>query len=146
MYCSACGNPLSPGLSYCNRCGLHLREHVQSKSSAVNGFLTAITLIAVGGLGVMLGGAMAMKNEAHLSEVFIAFFMLFAFVTVTVTEVLLIKQLSRFSGEAKQLPASTQIPIMEMPGNQVRKLAEPVASVTENTTRTLGYARHEPNG
>jgi hypothetical protein len=145
MYCPACGNPLSPGLSYCNRCGANLKERGESKTSPVNAFLTAITLIGVCGLGIMLGGAMTLKNEAHLESTLIGFFMLFTFLIVTTTEVLLVRQLSRFSGEPKQFSASRQTPAQhELPAAQVRNLAEPITSVTENTTRTLEYARNEP--
>jgi len=146
MYCSACGNPLSPGLSFCNRCGTSLKERGESKIAPINAFLTAITLIGVIGLGIMLGGAMALKNEAHLDEMLIGFFMLFAFTIVTVTEILLLRQLSRFTGEPKQvfLPAPQQTTIQrELPPAQLHNFAEPVTSVTENTTRTLEYARHE---
>jgi predicted nucleic acid-binding Zn ribbon protein len=147
MYCSACGNPLSPGLSFCNRCGTSLKERSESKTSPIIAFLTAITLIGVTGLGIMLGGAMALKNEAHLDEMLIGFFMLFTFSIVTITEVLLVRQLSRFTGEPKQvfLPAPQQTVIQnELPPAQVHNFAEPVTSVTENTTRTLEYARNEP--
>ena len=67
MYCSACGTPLTPGLSYCNRCGASLKEHAQSKSSAIPAFLTAITLIAIVGLGIMLGGALTLKRDADMA-------------------------------------------------------------------------------
>lgn len=145
MYCSACGNPLSPGLSYCNRCGANLSQRGESKTSPVNAFLTAITLIGVIGLGIMLGGAMTLRIEAHLDGSLIGFFMLFTFSIVIVTEVLLVKQLSRFSSEPKQFPAPTFKNVQkELPPVQVRNLAEPMTSVTENTTRTLEYARNEP--
>jgi predicted nucleic acid-binding Zn ribbon protein len=142
MYCSACGNLLSPGLSFCNRCGTSLKERSESKTSSINAFLTAITLIGVIGLGIMLGGAMALKNEAHLDEMLIGFFMLFTFSIVTIIEVLLVRQLSRFTGEQKQvfLPMPHAVIQNELPPAQVHNLVEPVTSVTENTTRTLEYA------
>ena len=146
MYCSACGNPLSSGLSFCNRCGTSLKERSESQTTPIAAFLTAIVLIGVVGLGIMLGGALALKNEAHLDEMLIGFFMLFVFTIVTTIEILLLRQLSRFTGEPKQVflpaPQGTTIP-RELPPAQVHNFVEPVTSVTENTTRTLEYARHE---
>jgi hypothetical protein len=146
MYCSACGNPLSPGLSYCNRCGTNLSQRNDSKKGSINGFLIAITLIGVVGLGIMLGGAISLRNEAHLNEELIGIFMLFTFMTVISTEVLLVRQLSRFTKESKEIPAAPFNPIPnELPPAHARSLAEPVTSVTEHTTRTLEYARSEPH-
>jgi len=59
MYCAACGTPLAPGLSYCNRCGISLKERSSNaKPVPVGSYLTAITIIGILGLSLMLGGAM----------------------------------------------------------------------------------------
>ena len=72
--------------------------------------------------------------------------MLFTFLIVAITEILLVKQLSRLtsSGERKviQLPQPAAMP-SEFHQAQPRTLAEPMQSVTENTTRTLDYSRPE---
>jgi hypothetical protein len=142
MYCSGCGNPLSPGLSFCNRCGTSLKERSNPKSNAIPAFLTAITLIGVIGLGVMLGGALTLRKDAALDEVTIGFFMLFTFLTVIVTEVLLVRQLSRLTEQPKQVfIAPPQTVQNELPPAPARSLAEPMPSVTESTTRTLEYSR-----
>ena len=58
MYCANCGTPRTQGLSYCNRCGADLREHVEaSNTKAIAAFLSAITLLGVGGLPRALVGA-----------------------------------------------------------------------------------------
>jgi len=149
MYCSACGTPLAPGLSFCNRCGMSLKErHEQKQTGAITAFLTAITLIGTIGLGIMLGGALTLTNEAHLQEELVGFFMLFTFLIVIVTEILLVRQLSRLTGtnQAKAIDAPQQV---ALPGEfrppQPHSLAEPAPSVTENTTRTLEYSRNEPS-
>lgn len=146
MYCSNCGTPLTQGLSYCNRCGTSLRERSGVPTGAVSAFLTAITLLGVGGLGIMLAGALVLRKEANLSQEMIGFFMLFTFLIVGMTEAMLIRNLSRLMGgtaEKKQfLPASQPITHdLRLP--QGSPLGEPVPSVTENTTRTLEYARRE---
>jgi hypothetical protein len=147
MYCATCGTPLAPGLSYCNRCGASLKERSESHTGSIAAFLTAITLIGLIGMGIMLGGMVTLSRDARLSEPFVAFFMLFAFLIVVTTEVLLVRQLSRIisSSERKVIDLPQQ-PVMpsEFRAAQPRALAEPMQSVTENTTRTLDYSRNEP--
>jgi hypothetical protein len=145
MYCANCGSPLSQGLSFCNRCGKSLKEREVSKDTvAISAFLTAITVLGVVGMGIMLGGALALRQGAGLGQDLIGFFMLITFLLVGVTETMLIRQLSRLIGasaERKSLPAE-QAPY-ELREAQATALAEPVASVTENTTRTLAHSRRQ---
>jgi hypothetical protein len=138
---------MAPGLSYCNRCGTSLKERKESKTTAITAFLTAITLIAVIGLGIMLGGALTLSKEAHLGEEIVGVFMLFTFLIVATTEVLLVRQLSRLTGvsEPKVINAPQHVVMPnELRPAQPRNLPEPLPSVTENTTRTLEYSRNEP--
>jgi predicted nucleic acid-binding Zn ribbon protein len=146
MYCANCGTPLTQGLSYCNRCGVSLRqERTESKTSGIAAFLTAITLIAVIGLGIMLGGSLALRKEAGLSQELIGVFMLFVFLIVSMTEIMLVRNLSKLTSSnehTKYLPSPQWAPHdLRLP--QATPLGEPVSSVTENTTRTLEYARRE---
>ena len=147
MYCSGCGSPIASGLSFCNRCGTSLKERGESNTGSITAFLTAITLIGVIGLGIMLGGAVALRIGAQLGEDIVGLFMLMTFAIVTVVELLLCKQLSRLTGssEKRQSLASPQQAAMpgELRGPQPRTLPEPIPSVTENTTRTLEYSRNE---
>jgi hypothetical protein len=147
MYCSACGTPLAAGLSYCNRCGMSLKERGERRpSGAIIAFLIAISVIGIAGLGIMLGGAFSLTSEAHLKDELVGFFMLFTFLIVAVVEILLVRQLSRLIA-APQAKAIDQPQYSAMPGEfrlpEPRTLAEPLASVTENTTRTLEYSRNE---
>ena len=143
MYCANCGTPLTQGLSYCNRCGNSLRERSESNTGAISAFLTAITLIGVTGLGIMLGGALVLRRGALLNQELIGFFMLFTFLIVTITEVMLIKNLSKLMGSSdkvKFLPAPTPHDLRLPEGTP---FGQPVSSVTENTTNTLDYARRK---
>ncbi len=148
MYCSACGTQLAPGLSYCNRCGMGLKEPAKSKSGAgaIVAFLVAITMLGVTGLGIMLGGALTLAKEAHLRDDIIGVFMMFTFLIVLITEIMLVRQLSRLTGNAKASKVLEQPPqVNEFRAAQPpRSLAENLPSVTENTTRTLEYSRNEP--
>ena len=146
MYCTHCGTPLTQGLSYCNRCGANLKEsRPEISTGTVSAFLTAITLIAVCGLGIMFGGALVLRKGANLSQELIGCFMLFTFITVTFTEFALFRNFSKLSGEnakKKHFPAPPQMP-QDLRLTQGMPLGEPVSSVTENTTRTLEYIRRE---
>ena len=147
MFCIACGTPLAAGLSYCNRCGTSLKEAAASKTIPITAFLTAITLLGLMGLGIMLGGALTLKKEANLDEALIGFFMLFTFLIVAVTEVLLIRQLSKLTNaqERKTVEPPPQfIPQPHLHAAPLRTLPEPIPSVTENTTRTLEYEHNRP--
>jgi len=145
MYCSNCGTPLTQGLSYCNRCGTSLRERSELKSGAVGAFLTAITLLGLVGLGTMFAGALILRRGAGLSQELIGIFMLFTFLIVGLTEMMLFKNLSKLMGRSEKktyFPAPQPITHdLRLP--QGSPLGEPVPSVTENTTRTLEYARRE---
>ena len=148
MYCSGCGTPLAPGLSYCNRCGMSLKGRDDPKPDPFGSYLTAITIIGIGGLSLMLGGAIALKNGAQFHDDLIGFFMLMTFLIVGIVEISLCRQLSRLtrSEKNKSLTPPLQVGMpLDVHGSQPRSLAEPVPSVTENTTRTLEYSRNEPS-
>ena len=111
----------------------------------ISAFLTAITILGVVGLGIMLGGALVLRKEANLPEDLIGFFMLFVFLIVGPIEFMLIRQLSRLTRtvDDRQALAQPQHAFHELRPANVNNLGEPLASVTENTTRTLGYSRRE---
>jgi len=147
MYCANCGTPLTQGLSYCNRCGANLKERTEVSTGAISAFLTAITLIGLGGLGVMLAGALVLRRGANLSQELIGVFMLFTFLIVSMTEIILVRNLSKLTSAKEKdkksyFPAPSAIP-QDLRLAQGTPLGEPVSSVTENTTRTLEYIRRE---
>jgi hypothetical protein len=127
---------------------MSLKERSESKGTGpIAAFLTAITLIGVAGLGIMLGGALTLTKEAHLNEELVGFFMFFTFLITLVTEILLVRQLSRFTSAPRKVidvPMQIAPPVeFRVPQPQPRTLAEPLPSVTENTTRTLEYSGRE---
>jgi hypothetical protein len=146
MYCANCGTPRAQGLSYCNRCGADLREHVEAgNTKTITVFLSAMTLLGVSGMAVMLAGALLLRKGANLSQELIGVFMLFTFLIVTITEIMLFRNLSKLSGSTERKKSSpASLPTqhdLRLP--QGTPLGEPVGSVTDNTTRTLEYARRE---
>ena len=145
MYCANCGTPHTQGLSYCNRCGADLRERVESSNTkAITAFLSAITMIGVGGMAVMLAGALLLRKGANLSPELIRVFMLFTFLIVAITEFMLVRNLSKLTGptESKRyFPPAPPMNDKRLPA--AGSFGEPVPSVTENTTHTLDYVRRE---
>lgn len=147
MFCSNCGTPRTQGLSYCNRCGADLRERKESSHTiAISVLLTAITLIGLIGLGIMIGGSLTLRREAGLSQELIGVFMLFTFLVISLTEFMLVRNLSKLIASTTETRTSfLAAPPMhqEMRLPPARNLGEPVSSVTENTTHTLDYVRRE---
>ena len=149
MYCAACGTPLAPGLSYCNRCGMSLKEPSEAKPGPVTAYLGAITVLGLAGLGLMLGGAMALRIGGQFREDLIGVYMLMTFSLVALIEFFLCRQLSRLIRSSEKRSTIAPSPQRSMPAELheplSRALVEPVPSVTENTTRTLEYSRNEPS-
>lgn len=143
MYCANCGSQISAELSYCNRCGFNLREESKTNTRIATACLSAIMIIAVFGLAVMFGGALALKKTGFNQD-FIGFFLFLSFLLVSSTEFLLFRNLSKLAGlKQKQRPALPPPAPHDLRLPQGAPLGEPVGSVTENTTRTLEYARRE---
>ena len=144
MYCANCGMQIVQGLSYCNRCGFNLRERTESNTAVVSAFLTAITILGAAGLVILFGGALVLKKKAQLDPELIGIFMTFTFLLVGIIEFMLIRNLSKLLTLKDSQPRSLPSPVtsdLRIP--QHSTLGEPVPSVTENTTRTLEYARRE---
>jgi hypothetical protein len=127
---------------------MNLKERIEpSKVGPIVAFLIAITVLGIAGLGIMLGGTLSLTTEAHLDPALVGFFMLFTFLIVCITEILLVRQLSRFTSNIERKAIEPRQPLAmppELHQPQPRTLAEPLPSVTENTTRTLEYSRNEP--
>lgn len=144
MYCANCGTQLIQGLSYCNRCGFNLKERAESNTAVVSAFLTAITVLGTVGLGIMLGGAAVLRKKANLDQEMIGVFMMFTFLIIGVTEFMLVRSLSKLLSAKDRIVRALPKPVtneLRLPEHST--LGEPVPSVTENTTRTLEYARRE---
>ncbi|HSE30596.1 MAG TPA: zinc ribbon domain-containing protein [Pyrinomonadaceae bacterium] len=145
MYCSTCGTPITQGLSFCNRCGANLKDRSGNQNlGPISAFLTAIVILGVVGLGIMLGGSLVLRKEANLPFELVGAFMFFTFFLVGIVEFMLIRQLSRLTGaidDRRYFPPAQ--PLNELSPASVNNPGQSIGSVTENTTRTLEYARRE---
>jgi predicted nucleic acid-binding Zn ribbon protein len=146
MYCSGCGSPIAPGLSFCNRCGTSLKERRELKQvGAIGAIVTAMVVVAIAAMGLLLGGPIALKREGGFGEELIVFFMFLTFFICAFSEIFLYRQLGRITNPKREPMAMPAPEIMqaEFRAPQPLSLAEPASSVTENTTRTLEYSREE---
>ena len=146
MVCANCGTPRTQELSYCNRCGADLRERREpDNTAAIRAVLTAITTLGLVGLAIMLMGAVVLRKKANLDQELIGVFMMFTFLIVSFTEFMLVRNLSKLTSwqESKKYLPPPQTPTNELRLPAASTLGEPLPSVTENTTRTLDYARRE---
>jgi hypothetical protein len=151
MYCSACASPVTAGLKFCNRCGANLnKDQEESGGGLAGGLITAVVMVALFGLGIMFAGAIAFKKGGDMPIDIVGLFMLFSAVIIGITEVFLLRQLSRALGAGNQSkrvehPAPPPLfqPAQSAPARELhamREMPEPSASVTENTTRTLVHS------
>jgi hypothetical protein len=119
----------------------------EAKSSLpIIALVIGMILVAVAAMGFLLGGPMVLRTEGKFESDFIVLFMLLTFVITAFTEIFLYRQLSRLT-EKPRLQAATSAVLatpIDYYASQPRALAEPLPSVTENTTRTLQYQRSEP--
>lgn len=150
MYCAHCATPLAPGLSFCNHCGASLKEPEQHRGGAVSKLLTAVVLVAVFGLGIMFAGPIALKKGGEIDGDPLVLFIVLTFFLLTMIEIFLLRHLSHELGirkdgaspQQKAFQQSARSP-RELQATPLRNLAEPIPSVTENTTRTLEYSRRK---
>ena len=154
MYCAACGGPVAPGLKFCNRCGASLGKEVVESSHAgiTTALITSIVIVGIGGLGIMLAGALNLKTNGQLGNDAVALFMFLTFLLVAMVELFLLRQLSRVLGtgiknqqvdQSHQLFQPASASPNELRATPLRALPEPIPSVTEHTTRTLEHASRE---
>ena len=145
MYCSSCGGSIQQQLTYCNHCGSRLnlakREEELAQINELNPESTmwAIVSIFIGGMGVIIGLLAVMKNVLHFDIGLLIFFSMLTFLMLIVIESVFIWKFLGRKGFAKhveprELPANTTA---ELGGVQPKTLAEPLHSVTDQTTRSF---------
>jgi len=133
---------------------MSLKERSNDSKSPVPvvALVLAMVLVAVSAMGLLLGGPIALKREGQFGEELIVLFMFLTFLITAFTEIFLYRQLSRLTAQPKQPAAMSLAAPVALPNPapaeyyapQPRSLAEPLPSVTENTTRTLEYQRKQP--
>ena len=145
MYCSSCGVAVTPGVSYCNYCGVKLsgaRSDSPIKSPEVRpetliGAMVFAFVFGLGAITVLIG---VMKVILHLETGLILAFALLSFLIMLSLEGVFIRLLFRRgrgteeAGNAVLLKGQVT---RELDAVQARVLPEPIPSVTEHTTRAF---------
>jgi hypothetical protein len=141
MYCSNCGSQIKPELNYCSRCGTKVAKNDAENSSMAENLSAALGYIGGFGLiGFIFVALVLVKNGVPANA--LAAISFFYLATLFGICFLILRQTANFSGktsaknkdfhnnfQAEQLGAATTA--------QLDAPREPVASVTEKTTRTL---------
>jgi len=146
MYCSSCGVAVSQGLSYCNQCGAKLTgakgDGVTKVARAQpESLVWAIVAIFVVGLGSIMGlmGILKVQFNANLGIVII--FSLIILLLMVVVEGVFISLLFGSKSDSNDGKSAMELlrkqTTRELEAAQPHALSEPVASVTEHTTRAF---------
>ncbi len=148
MFCPSCGAEYTIELKYCNRCGANLSTALAAQTEPVVVNLTkptliigiVMTLITLGGFGMVIGGAVELAHSTQMRTDPIIAMVVMGMLTILTADVFLVRQLAKLI-EASVRPGSPRIARKQMPPATVSQLPPsttqftPAPSVTENTTR-----------
>jgi len=143
MYCSSCGGAVARALTYCNHCGEKLTAPQDGQDNRTpDNVHESLVWSLVGVLAVGLGGIIAlmavMKKVVEFNMEWITLFTILSFLLVIGVEGVLISQLLRANRRRdRQLKEPAQPTTKELEPPATRMLPDPVASVTDHTTRAF---------
>jgi len=145
MFCPSCGVALSQPRKFCVRCGSQLsvteKDPVfKSVEKRLYDEMVDLFWLTVFGLGMILGGMLAIKGMG-LSDWILIAYMILSTTAFSINFGLSLWQIRRLNGFSKEARAVAQIgPIdtNELNPTNARTPLEVAPSVTENTTRELG--------
>jgi hypothetical protein len=145
MYCSGCGNQISPELNYCNRCGAKTGKEegtVRRSGSPLAFLLAALCVIDIAAL-LIFGALIMFFLDKHVDGKVVATISTFYLASFAVINIFFMRLISRLvSLHLKEggVPGNTKKTAVLSPAITAQ-LAEPwqqpVGSVTDHTTRTL---------
>jgi len=143
MYCSTCGVAVAEGLKYCNHCGARIVASNSDKvatSREVKPELLVAALVGTFVLGLIAITALlgVMKSVLGLQSGQIFVFAALSFLMMVVLEgVFLVLLFRRNRGVEERDEFLAGPTTKELGAPQVQALREPIASVTEQTTRAF---------
>lgn len=152
MFCSKCGNQVNAKLKYCNFCGVKLAKNDWDEDfggtgniSPLNGLITALPFIVLGGLGILIGLlAMLLKQGVNHETVgIIAVFYLASLTAICFSLIRAMSKLIEMKAKEKAESHSQVIPPVQLPAvntAQLEEMRQQPFSVTDNTTRTFDEA------
>lgn len=142
MYCSSCGTAMTPGLSYCSRCGAELSAKGRTASkppeASPDSLVWAIVSVTVGGLGAIMI-LLAVMKEVFGKELLLVFTLL-SFLVLLLAEGMFVWLLLQRRGGVKEKENTARLKeqtTRDLAEAQARMLPEGAPSVTERATRTF---------
>jgi hypothetical protein len=157
MFCSNCGKFIGEGLNFCKSCGAKVNDKKSGdvgnlSESSFNTLVAGILGIPIAGIGVIIGLISVMKesgftNESIIACASISFVLL---LTAEATFIWLLWSRTRRSEQtgddfhAKENAQLNSVVAKELGAAQTQHFVEPIASVTEHTTRPLETIRRKP--
>jgi hypothetical protein len=146
MYCSSCGVVVAEGLSYCNQCGAKLSGAKSVGIAKVakaqpESLVWAVVAIFVVGLGSIMGLMGILKVQFNAGLGIVTIFSLIILLLMLVVEGVFISLL--FGSKSESNDGKSEMELLrkqttrELEAAQPHALSEPVASVTEHTTRAF---------
>lgn len=141
MYCHARGIALTQQTKYCNRCGAQLikEDHaVELKRSEkrLDEYLDGLFWITVFGVGLVLGGMVAMK-KVGLSDFFILVYLILSSTAFLVNFGFSLRGALRMGRGTRDLKPAEERQTSQLDAAAQPAGLEPVSSVTEHTTRSF---------
>ena len=146
MYCSSCGVVVAEGLSYCNQCGAKLSGAKSVGIAKVakaqpESLVWAVVAIFVVGLGSIMGLMGILKVQFNAGLGIVTIFSLIILLLMLVVEGVFISLLFGSKSDSNDGKSAMELlkkqTIRELEAAQPHALSEPVASVTEHTTRAF---------
>ena len=143
MYCQNCGSGLNPQTKYCNRCGTSLvpagevRMEKTAAEKRLDEYLDGLFWISVFGLAFTLGGAVLLKQVNFRDAIILAYVILSSTVFLINFGFSLWGAVSMMRSKQGKLTMQPGHDTRELTPPKIEPLTMPVASVIENTTRSL---------
>lgn len=158
MFCPSCGTEYTIGLPYCNRCGANLGAALAEPEPVAISLTkpiliigAVITLLTLGGFGLIIGGAVELAHTAQMGSDPVIAMVVMGMLIVLTADIFLVRQLAKMidaslkSGPPKRSkPAMPPVTASRLPPLATAQLSSG-PSVTENTTRFLESSYRAPS-
>ena len=162
MFCPSCGTEYTIELKYCNRCGANLNTDLTTQSQVAPINLTKpaviigtiITLLTLGGFGLLIGGAIELSRTARMDPDNVAAIVGVGILSLLTMDIFLVRLLTKIINAAlssgtltppRRSSALANPPLVQLPQPATSPL-QGVPSVTEGTTRFFEPVHREPSG
>ena len=142
MYCSNCGNKVTPELNYCNRCGGKMQKHENPNESLAKSLSTSLGYIGFAGFLSLVGIIAILTKDRWFEPAALVLIVGLFLTTLFGISGMILKQIFKLSENNKtttNTPETNFQPAELNPPttNKLQAPTEAPASVVENTTKTL---------